>query len=58
MVTHNPESTRHVDRIVQIRDGRITSDARRTEKSGLHGTGSTPDAAADAVVQTLVGRET
>ena len=28
MVTHNPESTADVDRIVQIRDGRITCDDR------------------------------
>lgn len=26
MVTHNPESTEHVDRVVQIRDGQVTCD--------------------------------
>jgi putative ABC transport system ATP-binding protein len=28
MVTHNPESTEQVDRVIQIRDGRITCDDR------------------------------
>jgi putative ABC transport system ATP-binding protein len=51
MVTHNPESARDVDRIVQIRDGRLTSNDAQTDPGDRQGGESTPWAAEGAVPQ-------